>query len=242
MKAKVLGAALGAVVCAATLAGCGSSSGLSSTSALQVLGVTTAAANLKGSARLESNETIGGTSETSVYDISGSEGRQTITGLAGTSLLYVVAQVAYQKSDARFLESSEGFSASAATAAAGRWISFRPGDTDYQAITSGDTLTSALSEATPTGALKLLKPSTVDGQVVVGVSGGLPADEAGVTGSQVLYVAQNAPYLPVELVVHETQGKQSATGTIIFSRWAVPVSVTAPQGSIPISSLSAKGT
>jgi len=227
------------------LVACGSGfgGGLSGKSASDVLALTTAAATAKGSVHLLADESFAGQKQTSVYDISAADGKQTIAGADGNSLTVVVGTVAYLQGDVTFLQSAMGFPASAASALAGRWISFQPSDQGYQEITAGDTLGSAISEATPTGVLPLTKASNVDGQAVVAISGGLAPSEAtgGSTGSQVLYVAKTAPYLPVEAVLHETQSGKSGTATITFSLWSEPVAVTAPSGAVPISSLTSGG-
>jgi hypothetical protein len=239
VNAPVLAAAVVTMMVGLALAGCDSSSGLSGKSAAQVLPVATAAANVKASAHVESSALVGDQTLTSVSDISRTEGTQTTSGAGGSSVVFVVGGVAYQKGDAAFLEGSEGFPAAAASALAGRWISFDSGDAGFGQLSSGVTLSSALTEATPTGTLTLLKRSTVDGQAVVGITGGLAADaaESGVTGTQVLYVAEGAPHLPVQAVMHELHAGQSGTATLTFSRWGEKVSVIAPPGALPISTL-----
>lgn len=245
LKEKPLCWAIAIVVAGATLVACssGSGGGLSGKSASQVLALTTAAAKAKGSVHLSADESFAGQKETSEYDISGAEGKQTIAGAEGSSLTLVVGNVAYLQGDVTFLQSSMGFPASAASTLAGRWISFTPSDQGYQDITAGDTLGSALTEATPAGVLTLAKAPNVDGQAVLAISGGLAPTEAsgGTTGSQVLYVAETAPHLPVEAVLHETQSGKSGTATISFSKWGEPVAVTAPSGAVPISSLTSGG-
>lgn len=240
---KAVTGVVGIVVVATTVVGCGSSGGLSGKTAAQVLALANAAATAKRSVHLASTTSVAGQSQTSIYDVSTSQGIQTLSGSTGSSTVIVVNGVAYQKGDAAFLQKAEGFPASAASELAGRWISFKPGDNGYQQISSGDTLSSALTEATPTGTLTLLKPTSVDGQAAVGVTGGLAADAAqsGVTGTEVLYVAEDAPHLPIQVVLHVTQAGQPGSATVTFSHWGESVNETAPTAAVPISALTPSG-
>jgi len=147
--------------------------------------------------------------------------------------------VAYLQGDANYLQNSLGLTASGASTYAGRWIAFRSSDNGYEQVAGGDTLSTALT-ATPTGSLTMTKATMVDGKSVVGISGGLPADatQGGITGSEVLYVSDTLPYLPVRLVAHVHQGTQSGTSLVTFSYWGEGVSVTAPSNSSPVSSIS----
>ena len=236
-------AAIGAaVVLAAVLVfTLGSSSGANAfagKSGSQVLAVTMAAAKRQGSVHLaESDKPTG----SGTYDVGSNSGRQTIAdGSEGNATLLVLPGIAYLNGDAAFLENEVGLSVSNASLYAERWISFVPSDTsyDYQQLVSGDTLSSALSESTPSGRLTLTSERTVDGQRVVGVSGGLgPLSEGGAKGSEVLYVSTVAPYLPVELVVSATYEGNSGSSTLTFSDWDEPISVAAPSDVTPASAI-----
>ncbi len=239
--------AVPAVVAVLVAAGCGSDppltfsalappGGLSAKSAAQVVGVATAAADAEGSFHLVSFDVAGSQRFGSVYDVAEHSGKQTISGAAGQAKVVVVPGIAYQRADALFLEESEGFPADAATVLAGRWISFRPGQPGYENVAAGDTLASAMAEATPVAPLTIVGPSSVAGQAVVGVSGGLSVDQVqqGTTGSVTLYVAESSPHLPVEAVAHLTQGGHASTDTLKFSRWGEAVSVSPPAQSTPI--------
>ena len=115
-----------------------------------------------------------------------------------------------------------------------------PTDPGYQQVVDGDTLSSALTESTPTGAFTLTPTRTLDGETVEGVSGGLlrNVSQGGAKKSQVLYVSTTAPYLPVEVVTSGSLDGQSGTTVVTFSRWGESVSVVAPSGATPISSIS----
>jgi len=237
--------ALVVVLLAASAAGAGvvvlkrSANGLSGKSAAEVLAMSVGAARAQGSVHLAAVES-NGASAVGSYDISATVGTQTVSGGAqGKGTLVAMPGVAYLKGDAAFLQNSLGLNAAAAGKYAGQWISFKSGDPGYAQVVSGDTLSSALSEASPTGSLSLMPTRTVDGQQVVGVVGGLPADAtgSGAIGSVTLYVSTTAPYLPVEVVTSGSLAGQRGTSTVTFSHWREPVSVTAPASATPFSSL-----
>ena len=207
------------------------------TSAAQVLDRSFADARSRGSVHAVSAESAGSVSLNGVYDLSTRQGQQTITGgAAGTATVVATPGAAYVKADAAFLQTSLGLPATTAAKAAGTWIVFRPSDTRYRQIVAGVTLGSALAEATPTGTLHLTAPQVLDGQQVVGIAGGLPGDSvSGAVGRQVLYVAADAPYLPVELDITGSLNGQSATSTVTFSQWGEPATVSVPSGATPAS-------
>ena len=243
----VLGALGAAIILAVGLVlALGSSSaanGLAGKSASQVLAETMAAAKRQGSVHLaESDKPTGG----GTYDVGPNRGRQTISqGSEGNATLLVLPGIAYLKGDTEFLQSQLGLSISNASLYQQRWISFVPSDTayDYQQLVAGDTLSSALSESTPSGRLTLTSDRTVDGQSVVGVSGGLGAlSPSGAKGSEILYVSTVAPYLPVEFVLSRTYEGHSGRTILTFSDWGEPISVAAPSGATPASAISSSTT
>jgi hypothetical protein len=236
---------LAVVVLLAAAAGAGveyvkrSNSGLAGKSAAQVLAISVAAAKAQGSVHLAAIDS-GVASGVSSYDVSATRGTQILSGgRQGNATLLVFPGTAYLKADAAFLHNSLGLSAAASNQYAGRWISFTAGDPGYEQVTSGDTLSSALHEASPTGTLTRTSTQTVDGQQVVGIVGGLPsASPSGATGSVTMYVAAKAPYLPVADVTQGTLNGQHASVTVTFSQWREPVAVIAPSSATPVSSLS----
>ena len=209
-------------------------------SATQVLDRSLAAARRQGSAHLVSTESAGGVQVNGTYDVSTHEGRQTISGPTGNATVLSMPGVAYLEADAVFLEGNLGLSPAGAAKAAGSWIEFRPADGPFRQLVSGVTLGSALAEATPTGALHLTPVQILGPNAtrVVGISGGLPRDSlSGARGQQILYVEAATPYLPVELDLTGTLGGQSGSSKVVFSAWGETVSVSAPPGAVPASSL-----
>lgn len=244
----------GAALAAAVFAGCGSqppltfpallpAGGLAGKTPSQVLSITLAAADAEGSVHVVSVSGTGRQASGSIYDITGDRGKQVIYGAGGSGNILVLPGIAYQRGDATFLETSEGFPSAAATALAGRWISFRPGDPGFNQVVAADTLASALSLATPTGKLTLGKDTSAADQPVVGVTGKLPSGTApqGASGTMTLYVSRVAPHLPVEVVQRVTQSGQTIVTTETFSQWGEKVTVTPPSSATPISSLLSGG-
>lgn len=235
----VVGAALVLTVSLVLVLG-SSNGGLSGKTAAQVLAITVAAAKSQGSMHLDNTDTRGPAGSGS-YDVNGSEGKQTVSGgTQGNSDLLVIPGHAYLNGDAAFLENSLGFPASVASLYSGKWISFVPSDPGYQQIVAGDTLSSALAETSPTGALTLTPTRSLDGQTVEGISGGLPRDigEGRAKGSQVLYVSTTTPYLPVEVVTSGSLDGQSGTTVVTFSQWSESISIVPPKGATSMSSIS----
>jgi hypothetical protein len=201
-----------------------------------------AAATAQGSVHLVSTDTGSGGPASSTYDINRDDGKQTVSGAAsGTATFVVISGVAYVNGSATFLQNSFGFPANAAATYAGKWISFQSTDAGYQEVVDGDTLASALTDSTPSGALTLKGTSKLDGKNVLGVSGGLPSNLSGqgATGSLVLYVSTTAPFLPVELVEAGTADGHSGTTTVVFSNWGEDVLALAPTNVTPFSALTA---
>lgn len=216
-----------------------STDGLSGKTAAQVLALSVNAATAQDSVHLAADE-MNGSSAVGSYDITPTGGTQTVSaGAQGNASLLAMPGVAYLKADAAFLRNSLGLTASAASKYAGQWISFTASDPGYTQLVSGDTLSSALKDASPTGALSLTPTRTLNGREVIGVVGGLPAEatQSGATGTVTLYVSTTAPYLPVEVVTDGSLNGQSGSSTVTFSHWREPVSVAAPAGATPFSSL-----
>jgi hypothetical protein len=178
-------------------------------------------------------------SRTAVYsdDSSDGAGRQEITISGGEhAIVLVVGKVTYIQGNEAALTGYFGFPAAAATRLVNRWISFRPGDTGYQQVTSGVTLAGLASELELTGPLTIKALGTVVGQSVVGVHGTVPASVGAPAGSKAtLYVAASGRALPVS---YQIDRADSLRLTVTFSRWGEPVHLTAPPRAIPVTSIS----
>jgi hypothetical protein len=120
------------------------------------------------------------------------------------------------------------------TAAVGRWVSLTPSDPSYGAVVRGVTLSSALSELLDwPNQLAVGSPTTVDGQQVVPITGEVRLSSGGPTVKATLDVTRTARPLPVEM----NASSAVASETVIFSHWGDPITITAPSGAQPASSL-----
>jgi hypothetical protein len=205
--------------------------------ASDVLG--TALTTLKAAVSVHVDIRLAQQSRTAVYsdDSAVGAGRQEITISGGEhAIVLVVGKVTYIRGNQAALTGFFGFPASAARRLVNRWISFRPGDTGYQQLTSGVTLTGLVSQLELTGPLTVKAPGMVTGQSVVGVHGTVPASAGAPAGSRAtLYVAASGHALPVSYQLDRADSFQFAA---TFSRWGEPVHLAAPRHAIPVTSIS----
>jgi hypothetical protein len=188
---------------------------------------------------------------TTVGDAGRNSGRQDITtkdpvnGSAAFTVL-VVGTTAYFRGDATALAENLNLSASVASQHANQWISLQPSDGSvyssvYAAVTVHDALAENISvkpqnlSTTTVGTRTIhivsgaLNPVTIPGQGTQRVDG---------TGSLQIVARTRLP-------VHYQQSGTSGSGssaqrtsfTMSFSAYGKPVSVTAPQGAVPYSSI-----
>lgn len=178
-------------------------------------------------------------------DSTASGGRQVITlGTTGQVTILFIAGVGYVQANAAGLAGVFQLSQQQADEFAGQWIALRPGEklgqSAYDDVTAGITLSSLATELTPGGAVSLGTPSTVKSQRVltlrepVAASAGLPA-----TARSVLYVTDTAPVRPV---LSEVTNAGSSDNQVYFSDWGETVHLTAPAHSVPASDVTPSST
>jgi hypothetical protein len=184
--------------------------------------------------------------QVTVGDAGPSSGRQVIT--IGTSHfeVVVVGSTAYFKGDAVATSASLGLSAALARTYAGRWISLVSGDQPYQSVYAAVTASSAIADNITFTPRSELAAAKIGGTDVIGLRGGLtPIDGQAAKGIATLYVTAGRRHLPVRYVEKGTVGSGPSRATlnfqIAFSAWGNPVSVPAPTGVVPFSSLGASG-
>ncbi len=213
-------------------------SALSGKTSQQVLSIALAAVSAKGSCHWGENIRWGGAYMHSRTHAGVTQGDQTIAGtLWGNGTILVVSpRMAYGKGDAKFLESQLNLTAQQAARYAGKWISVPSSNSSFAFFVGGLTLSSMTSGISPDSPLRLSKPTKVDGQDVVGVSGWAPDFTRGEV-MDTLYVATAAPNLPVELVQRGTANGSTFTATDPFFDWGKTVTVRAPAKALPISSI-----
>ncbi len=225
---------------ALVLGACGgiSAGALAHKSPRQILTLTDSAAQASGGVHYELEATQGSARQTITGDAGSAEGdQQRVTG-AQDVLVELVNGTAYLKANAAGLEASFALSAAHAATYAGKWISLVPSDAPFAPISESVTLAAVVGEIIPTGSLTELSPSMLGGRHVLGVRGGLPGQvQNGVSGSAVLYVDTAHPNLPVGFTGTASNGKQHITEDGLFNQWGEHVTLTAPAGAVPYSSI-----
>ncbi len=178
-------------------------------------------------------------------DSTASGGRQVIKlGTTGQVTILFIAGVGYVQANAAGLAGVFQVPQQQADEFAGQWIALRPGEklgqSTYDDVTAGITLSSLATELAPGGAVSLGTPSTVKSQRVltlrepVAASAGMPA-----TARAVLYVTDTAPVRPV---LSEVTNAGSSDVQVYFSDWGETVHLTAPAHSVPASDVTSSST
>jgi hypothetical protein len=205
----------------------------------EILTAAMAAANKAGTAHYNLTAAQGTQTQTVTGDASQTEGQQSILLGSQQITVILVNNVAYVQGNAGGLQSAMGFSASAASRYAGKWIAVHPSDSVYKSIEQAVTLKGTLQQLGPSAPLTLTDPTSANGHQVIGVKGNLPnAATSGVTGTSTLYVSTTEPILPQTLSATASNGTQHVTDTGTFSRWGQPLHLAAPTASVPLSTIS----
>lgn len=154
----------------------------------------------------------------------------------------VVDHVAYIRSAASFLEDSLNLPTSTATANAGKWISFKPGDAPYQGLVDSLSPTQAIAQFVPEEPhLRVAGATSVGGKTAVAVAGSPSGQlQGGTTATSALFVSTTAPFLPASstIVVKSAAGKSVERLASVYGKYNKPVNPIAPKGATPFSSLS----
>jgi len=214
------------------------SAGLTGKSAQQVVAISVAAAKAKGSAHFAEAGRFGGPSGRITLDQSRAEGKEVDSGFSnGTDVtLLFIKGVLYLDATARSLTNA-GFSAAQASAYAGKWISFSPGDKEYAALSANETLVSTLDAASPSAPLSKPVSARFDGRPVIKIVGAInPALAPGLKGTDIVYVSAAPPYLPVAVVIKGAAGSGFDVTTTV-SGWGERVSLSPPAQATPAASI-----
>jgi hypothetical protein len=171
-------------------------------------------------------------------DATASGGRQVITvdGTGHATILFING-VGYVQADAVSLVDLFQLPQAQAEQVAEQWIALRPGnklgESTYDDVTGGITLSSVATELAPAGHPSLTAPTTVDGQRVLAVRAPLPASsQLPATARAVLYVTDNSLLRPV---LSEVINAGSYKYQISFSHWGETLHLSAPANPIPAS-------
>jgi hypothetical protein len=241
VRTGVIRRAAGLTAGVVLLAGCGgtqqgpASPGLSVSRTAQNLARALAATRAAGTVHISVQARVGPNTATYSNDAGVNVGRQKVTaGDGGEATILEVNGVGYFQANEKGLAGFLGTPQALAKRYAGRWISFQPGDLGYQRVVSGVTIGAIADELALTSPVTPAGKSTVDGQAVDGLNGGIPVAwnaPAGVTAK--LYVAARGKPLPVLF----EGGIAPSIQRVEFSQWGEPLRVTAPASALPSSVL-----
>jgi hypothetical protein len=176
----------------------------------------------------------GADSYTQVTQAGREDGTSSITVHAGKITLTLdwalIGKTVYFKGNINALSGSLGFTTTAATHEAGKWISATAGaGVLFQNLSSYLTVPSATTILDMVGEMTLLPAATVRGQAVLGIQGVRLSEEEKVT--ETIYVKSTGVPLPVEL----SQIGQGSTLYTYFGPWGRPPVAKAPQSVLRLS-------
>ena len=201
-----------------------------------------------------STGTLGGKAvvASQIGDVGRTEGVQYMTSPIGDSEVIVINSMAYMKPNATMVENTFGYSPTEAASLAGRWISFTPSDAPYSSVAADVTTETTWNDPSdspgnglPATPVSVSGVYTLNGQSVQSVRysirGITKTSNASESGSETMVFSASDPHLPIYGTdqLSGTTGQQTASESdkVTFTQWGTPVSVTAPTGSIPYSTL-----
>jgi hypothetical protein len=197
-----------------------------------------AALRAGGSVHVDVQDSSTNGSVNSSDDATASGGRQVITvdGTGHATILFI-AGVGYVRADARGLADLFELPRDQAGEFADQWIALRPGNklgqSTYDDVTAGITLSSVATELAPGGTLSLTAPTTIAGQRVVAVQAPFPASaKLPASARSVLYMTDNSLLRPV---LSEVTNAGSYKYQMSFSQWGEKLHLSAPANPVPAS-------
>jgi hypothetical protein len=231
----------------AMVGGAFQAAGASSRTPSQVLVASKTAAASETSLHYVATTKTPADSVTITGDVSKTEGKQTIVadvnGQIGHVTVMLVGGSAYFEGDEPGLAAFMGLPQSIAVKYANQWVSLSPSDTEFSAVASGLTTSSALLQSPISKPLSLQGLSEKSGRRVMTIGGfasGIPnGSTKKVTIPVRLYVDAKGRSLPVLYTANRTVDKKKESASVTFSGWGEPISVTTPSGAVPIGSLGA---
>jgi hypothetical protein len=168
-------------------------------------------------------------------DVAQKDGHQTITVTVqktkGRGSVLLAGGNAYFKGDSFWLHQFVALPASVAAKYAGDWIRVPRSNPAFSTVAAGVTVASSVSELELSSPLRLTKPTTIDGQAVVGIRGKSHGVEA------TLYVRKSGVPLPVSEVVAGSEGSITVRASDALSKWGETVKVSAPKHSVLVTAL-----
>jgi hypothetical protein len=207
-------------------------------SASALLSEAFADARAKGSFHQALTQVVGSVQGTLENDVTLHSGRQLLRSSNGArGEVEVIADTVYMTGNQPALKSYFKFTSGQIAVIGSNWVSVPSTSSAFASIAYDVTVSTALEEVAPSGHLTEGPETTIDGQRVVAINGGLPSSVAGGAGSRAtLYVTATSDPLPVRASIEASQANHtmlSLTGTL--SDWGERVAVTPPKGSQELS-------
>jgi hypothetical protein len=246
----MLGLATVLLIFGSVTAGGSASAGEAEPSAGQLFQTSQSAAAREASLHYVAVTTTTGVSVTITGNVSAFSGEQTIVaralGRVGHVKVSLVAGISYFKGDEPGLAVVMGLPQAVATKFAGQWIAVGQTDAAFASLSAGLTTSSVLSEIPLTGPLNLQGTTQKEGRSVLAVKGFDSGTPAGTTKTVkipvLLYLAKDGRHLPVLYTATRTLDGKRQTESTSLSGWGKPVTVAAPVGALPVSSLGSTPT
>lgn len=205
-----------------------------SRSPAQLLARALAASRAQSSVRWSSHGSFDGETETLTTNAGTNEGSQVVSLVKGRShgevSAKLIADTVYVNGDIFALRNYMGFTATAATDEANRWLSIPHSNPDFSAVAAGLTIGSTTTELEMTRPIASLGESIVLGQKVVGLKGKARSPAGKPQLTMVVYVRARGVQLPVEAKLTY----QSVTDVISLGHWNERVAETTPSDAISL--------
>jgi hypothetical protein len=221
-------ASLSLVLVLAAVGGCGSSSsgnGVAAKSPAEIVAASKAAADGASSVHVSGSSVTGGTPITlDLSLVAGKGGRGKISESGLSFELVELGGTIYINGSSAFYSHFAG--SAAAQLLKGKWLKAPVSNSSFAGLSSLTELRGLLDAALATNNKTLVAAGTrtIDGQAVVGVK------DTSQNGT--LYVATTGQPFPIEITKSGTGG-----GTISFSEWNKPVTLTAPASAVNLEQL-----
>jgi len=216
-----------------TSASAASPAAFSTESGRQIMSTAMSAARTLASCTTSTATKISGQGYSKITNSAMTTGQQTLVIGAAWTVVRLIGGVVYIKENSTAMEEQFGISDPKAV---NRWISIPRSNSYFANFNTYILLPSMLSEVTPGGTLKTTKTTTVNHQLVVGVTGSPNIHLGLASGTETVYVALAAPHVPVEMVASDVVQGQRQTFVITFTNWGKDFHITKPSPSVPISS------
>ena len=223
------------------VASCGASSSTASNSSTvsRLISKSQNAVQSAGSVHFVDITQIGKTDKTITGDIGPTAAQEVLTesGVPTLQVRFVSNTVYLLTTSTSVLQFTLQLAPAAAQVQTNKWISLTPSDKPYATITQSLSITSALSIYYPTSTTtaKIGATRTVRGIKVVPITG-TSSPQKNVSAETTVFIAA-ATSLPAAGALSAKTNSTTESKQGVFRSWGVPVSVEAPAGSTPYSSL-----